>query len=277
MAAIEQGEPFFVEGPDGYEPSPLARSPWAASMLHGRLLAGLAARAIEHEHGDEAFLPTRLTVDMFRSPPMAPITVRTARVRDGNRVRAIDATLSSGGHDVARASAVLLRRAEQPAGTVWAPVEWQVPAPERLPLPDARPGWEPSWETRRITEGGFDAVSQKRTWLRESRPLVAGEALSPLQRAAMAADIANPLANAGDRGLEFINADLTLYLHRLPRSAWIGLEATGHQSADGVAVGSCDIYDLEGRLGYVAVCAVANTRDPEAAARAAGRWSRGGS
>jgi hypothetical protein len=276
VAAIEQGEAFFVEGPDGYAPSSMARSPWSATMLHGRLLAGLAARAIEQEHGDPAFLPTRLTVDMFRSPPMAPITVRTARVRDGHRVRAVDATLSSGGHDVARASAVLLRRAEQPEGTVWQREDWHVPAPERLPLPEARPGWEPSWETRRITEGGFDAVSQKRTWLREARPLVAGEALSPLQRAAMAADIANPLSNAGDRGLEFINADLTLYLHRLPRSDWLGLETTGHQSAEGIAVGSCDIYDLDGRLGYVAVCSVANTKDPAAAARAAGRWSRDG-
>lgn len=271
MGDAQVGEPFFVEGDDGFVPSPLARSPWSEKMLHGRLLAGLAAREVERDLGGDDLQPARLTVDMFRSPPMTPITVRSERARDGNRVRAVDVVLSSGGVDVARASCLLLRRTEQPGGRVWAPEEWRVPAPERLPRPEARPGWEPSWETRRVTEGGFDAVGQKRTWLREARPLVAGEDPSPLQRVAMAADIANPLANAGDRGLEFINADLTLYLHRLPRSAWIGLESTGHESADGVAVGSCDVYDLDGRLGYVAVCAVANARDPEAAARAAGR------
>ena len=41
----------------------------------------------------------------------------------------------------------------------------------------------------------------------------------------MAADFTNPLANSGDQGLEFVNADYTLYLHRLPVGEWIGASA----------------------------------------------------
>jgi len=39
-----------------------------------------------------------------------------------------------------------------------------------------------------------------------------------------AADIANPLANSGTNGLEFINGDITLYIARLPVDEWIGFE-----------------------------------------------------
>ena len=74
-------------------------------MLHGRLLAGLAAWAIERDHGMDGFVPCRLTVDMFRNPPMAPAEVVTTLVRGGGRVRAMDAVVRMGGIDVSRASA----------------------------------------------------------------------------------------------------------------------------------------------------------------------------
>ena len=76
-------------------------------------------------------------------------------------------------------------------------------------------------------------------------------------RAAAAADFANPLSNGGDAGLNFVNADVTLYLHRLPVGEWIGFEVASHQSASGVAVGECTLYDVEGPIGRSAVCAVA--------------------
>ena len=43
---------FFTSSADGFVPTEHARGPWAPSMLHGRLLAGLAARAIEAEVPD---------------------------------------------------------------------------------------------------------------------------------------------------------------------------------------------------------------------------------
>ena len=101
-------EPFFVPSELGLLPGAKAVGPWATDMLHGRLLAGLAAWAIERDHGMEGFLPSRLTVDMFRNPPLEPAEVVTALVRGGRRVRAMDAVVRMGGKEVSRASALFL-------------------------------------------------------------------------------------------------------------------------------------------------------------------------
>jgi acyl-CoA thioesterase len=229
-------------------------------MLHGRLLAGLAARAIESDTNHPEFHVARLTVDLFRSPPMAPVQVATNLVRDGRRIRSIDVTLTSTGVEVARVRALLLRRAEQPSGQVWSPPEWSVPGPDEIDQLVFEGAQFPMPEMRPITAGGFGAYEQKRTWLRETRELVAGEALSPFVRVALAADFTNPFANSGDQGLHFINADITIYLRRFPQGEWIGFEVATHLSGDGIAVGQCTMYDLLGAIGLSSVCAVANPR-----------------
>jgi acyl-CoA thioesterase len=127
------------------------------------------------------------------------------------------------------------------------------------------------WETRPITGSAFPrsgpglgAIQQKRAWIRETRLLVAGEPLTPFVRAAVAADYTNPFANSGNRGLNFVNADITLYLHRLPATAWIGFEVASHHSDAGVCVGECTLYDEQGAIGKSIVCGVANQRVPGA-------------
>src|SRR5436309_2348815 len=80
------------------------------------------------------------------------------------------------------------------------------------------------------------------------------------RHAAMVADFTNPFANSGSNGLEFINADITLYLHRDPDGPWIGMETADHQSAAGIAIAECRLYDQHGPIGRSAVCAVANRR-----------------
>jgi hypothetical protein len=39
-----------------------------------------------------------------------------------------------------------------------------------------------------------------------------------------------PFANAGDQGLGYINSDVTLYLHRLPVTPWVGFEVVNHHA-----------------------------------------------
>ena len=88
---------YFVSTADGLQPVPEARSPWADDMLHGRLLAGLAARGAEDATDDAEVRLARLTVDMFRSPPMTPFEVVTQPIRDGRRVRVLEISMRSGG------------------------------------------------------------------------------------------------------------------------------------------------------------------------------------
>ncbi|NRQ37228.1 thioesterase family protein [Nonomuraea sp. NN258] len=225
-------------------------------MLHGRLLGGLAAMAIEQAHGDAALHPARLTVDLFRNSPMTPVTVTTTLVRDGRRIRVADALITTAQGVIGRASAVLLKRSEQPDGELPATPAWD----ERPPSgPPPASEWDPPFDLWRLTEWG--EPGPRRVWLRDTRPLVDGVPETPLTRAALAADFASPLSTLGAAGLAFINADYTLTLGRLPAGELIGLESTGHVSADGVATGQCTMHDATGPVGFVAVTALANPSD----------------
>jgi len=251
-------EPFFVaDGLHRFLPNDVCRGPWDRNSLHGRVVAGLLAHEVETNHGDPAFQCARLTVDLYRVLPFAPVDVSSKVVRDGNRIRVVDAEFTSGGVSVARASAVLLRKAENPSGTVWSPTPWEVPSPSTLPPPEAA---NPMWETR-VIDHGFGSTSQKRAWLRETRQLIDGVELTPLVRVAFASDFTNPFANSGSEGLQFVNADITLYIHRLPRTEWLGFEVVEHHAEAGIAVGECVINDEHGAIGRSLVCALANRRN----------------
>ncbi|HEX5369715.1 MAG TPA: thioesterase family protein [Dehalococcoidia bacterium] len=260
-------EPFFVaDGPRRFLPNEVCRGPWDRNSLHGRVVAGLLAHEVETAHGDPAFQCARLTVDLYRVLPFAPVDVTTTVVRDGNRIRVVDAEFTSSGVSVARASAVLLRKAENPAGSVWGPPEWDVPGPLDLPVPGVLAGPNaqartPMWETR-VIDNGFGSTSQKRAWLRETRQLIDGIELTPLVRVAFASDFTNPFANSGSEGLQFVNADITLYIHRLPRTEWLGFEVVAHHAEAGIAVGECLIHDEVGTIGRSLVCALANRHKP---------------
>ncbi len=222
-------------------------------MLHGRLLGGLAARAIEAEHGQAGFRAARLTVDLFRPGAMEPATVTTTRVRDGRRIRVVDSTVIVGGHEVARASCVLLAEAAEPQGTPWRPEPWRSPHPDTLETRTT----EGHWEIAEV-EGGFGADGRARIWTRETAALVDDEPLSPFVRAAVSGDLASPLANSSSAGLAYINADYTLAMARYPRGEWIGLEAA-HQLADtGISSASCTLYDLDGPFATSTAVALAN-------------------
>jgi hypothetical protein len=244
-------EPLFELQSGILVPTPHAQGPWG-DTLGGRMLAGLVAWGVERDHGDADYQPARLTVDMFRAAPLIPLQVTTTTVRRGHRVRVFDASVHDRqGLEVVRGTVVQLRKGAVPPGTVWAPPEWTPPDPESLPrLRPRKQGWWP-----------FDLrYGERAAWVRELRPFVAEETPTPFLRAALAADVTNGFVNGGDQGLAYINADLTLYLARLPAGEWVGLEVTGHGSDAGVAFGTASMYDLDGRIGHVAVSGVADTR-----------------
>ncbi len=255
-------EPFFILEGTHYVPTPTARGPWNPNSLHGRVIAGLLGAEIERLHGSPDFIPARLTVDMYRLPDLSPVEVVTRVVRTGNRIKVIDAEFISGGISAGRAACQLLKRTETPDGNVWKPQPWDVPKPADIPPPsDGRAGMGGMWAMRRIT-GDFGSVGQKRAWLSEVRELVGGRPLTPFVRVAVSADFASPFANAGDKGLEFINSDVTVYLHREPVGEWIGYDVVNHGATDGVSVGECFLYDEDGPIGSAACCALAQRRAP---------------
>jgi len=252
--------PFFTIDGDRYVPTPAARGPWNATSLHGRVIIGLLGSEIERLHGDPEFIPARLTVDMYRLPDLSPVEVTTRIVREGRRIKVVDAEFISGGVSAGRATCQLLRRTGRPEGTVWKPPPWEVARPQDIPAPEPRnTPMGDMWAVRPIA-GGFGTVGEKRTWMSEVRELVEGRALTPFVRVAVAADFTSPFANAGDQGLRYINSDVTVYLHREPVGEWIGFEVINHGDTEGVAIGECFLYDVAGPIGSASCCALAQAR-----------------
>ncbi|MBB5915630.1 hypothetical protein BJY24_004542 [Nocardia transvalensis] len=89
-------------------------------------------------------------------------------------------------------------------------------------------------------------------------PTVEGERPTPFQLAAGVADVMNLVSNFGDGGLEFINADATLHLARLPEGPEIGLSSTGRVEQDGISVGAAVVFDRTGVIGTASVSGLAN-------------------
>jgi hypothetical protein len=250
-------QPFFTRDGAVFNAMPISRGPWNPQSLHGRVIIGLLAHAIEQCCGDGAYMPARLTVDMYRLPDFSPLTVETRVVRDGYRIKVIDAEVFSGGVSAGRATSQLLRRTENPPGRIWTPPDWDAPSPdEALALSEPQMVLDGMWEMRPIV-GAMGALGPRRTWMAEVRELIGGAPLTPFVRAALASDFASPFANAGEDGLAYINSDVTLYLHRQPKDRWLGFEVVNHGATDGVGVGECWLYDVEGPIGAVTVCALA--------------------
>jgi hypothetical protein len=251
-----KAEPFFRRDGRLYAPQPVARGPWSPTSLHGRVVSGLLAAEIERQYGGPEFMPARFTIDMYRLPDFTPAEVTLKPVREGHRIKVIDAEYICNGVSMARATCQLLRRSQNPPGNAWSPPDWDAPKPDDIP--EQRDGWN-MWTTRPIS-GGFGSGGVRRQWMSEVRELVGDEALTPFTRVALAADFVSPFANSGDQGLGWINSDICVYLHRLPATQWIGFEVVNHQATDGVAIGECWLYDEAGQIGWGSVAALAQTR-----------------
>jgi hypothetical protein len=252
-----KNEPFFTRSGDRFLPTPAGRSPWDPKFMHGRIVIGLLGQEIERRHGGPAYMPSRLTVDMYRLPDFSPVEVTTRIVRDGKRIKVIDAEFFSDGVSMARATSQLLLRTESPPGRIWSPPDWSAPLPAEITPPDnPRAGMNGMWAARPI-EGAMGTIGPRKIWLSEVREIVGGVPLTPFSRVAVSADFASPFANAGDEGLRYINSDVTVYLHRAPVTEWIGYEVTDHGATDGVAIAQCRLYDERGHIGTSSVTALA--------------------
>jgi hypothetical protein len=250
-------QPFFLpDGDDRFIPTPACAGPWDPKSMHGRVVIGLLGQEIERRHGSADYMPARLTVDMYRLPDHSPVQVTTRVVRDGKRIKVIDAEFFSNGVSMARATSQLLLRTENPPGQVWTPPTWTAAKPADLPPPtDVRAGMRGMWAVRPI-EGAMGTIGPRKIWISELRELVDGIPLTPFTRVAVSSDFASPFANAGDQGLRYINSDVTVYLHRLPVTEWIGYEVVNHGATDGVAIAECWLYDEQGPIGSSSVTAL---------------------
>ena len=237
-------------------PTMMARGPWRPDALHGAAVAALLAGALEIP----ARTLTRICVDLVASVPFAPLTLEVADADGGRRVGRRTVALLAGGVVVARAQGVAIRETHLDLP----PATSEVPNPfAGVPVPDLssprqgiveQVGWE-----------GFDSTAVSLAYLRgDARPahtvcqyvnllvpVVAGEPISAVSRAAVAADFGSshtyrrlPFAD-----WTFMNADLTVSLVRPPADGWVGLACTSLAGAHGAGITMATLADEHGVLG----------------------------
>lgn len=271
--------PLFEQDGAFYLPTKAGRGYWQEGTLNGAAVAALTGYVIERDFGADDLVPTRFTVDMLRMPPAVPLTVTTEAIHDGNRLKLIEARIVANGKLVTRATCQFVRTIEQPANPVWQTPAWVVPHPETLPQLhrfsrwDARPIPAEFARMARTTPEGGDAASgnppvlgdlgepqTRQIWMKARGEIVAGHALTPFTQIAMTGDFSSPLTHSSRFGIDFVNTDFTVYLHRQPQGEWLGYELTGHLSEAGVAAGECRLHDLSGPIGTINVAAAAQVR-----------------
>lgn len=245
---------FTQSAEDTFLPTANAQSHWGADHLNGPSLVGLAAWMLDQRYGNDDFLPTRLTVDLFKAARGLPTVVGTRLIRDGRRVRNSECELLQNGVAVVRATLVQYRRSSAPSGEEWSAAA-EFPHPEVDDTRYSHMGSDQSGWSDGIAE--HQNASRKR-FINRALDAVEGVENGPFVDAAMVAEATSLVTNLGSAGIGYINGDLTVGLARLPRDEWIGVQADSHWAGDGVTVGTATLFDSVGPFGTGLVTALSN-------------------
>jgi acyl-coenzyme A thioesterase PaaI-like protein len=252
------GDALFQLDGEHVVPTEFARGPWSPDALHGGPVAALLARAVESIPTDEPMHVIRLTVELLRPVPLAPLAVTASVSRPGRKVQLVDARISSGDRDVAWGRALRVRL--QPSGhsTPAGPVPGvDAAAPPAHDRGHASPSTVATYRAfhnagaeMRYVAGDFDRRGPATVWVRLAVPVVAGEEITPLQRVVAAADFGNGVSSELDfTQYLFINPDLTVYLHRPAIGEWVCLDASTTIGVPGAGVAQSALWDAHGPIG----------------------------
>lgn len=247
---------------DVFIPTDFAISSWG-NIVRGPAVTGLLARALRRAVPVESMVPTRTTVDLHSPVPMQPLSTQTRVIREGRRLRLLEADLVADGRVLARARSLWLRpnpEAQTADNHPWEP-DTDIPFLGNGP-------WNPTEEGRIFWSEGGEWTVDGRTVRNDNRkavwqiavPTVEGETPSAFQIAATASDVSNLAAGWGPNGLDFINADATLSLSRLPVGDGVGVLALDRTEHDGIAIGTTMLFDRLGKFGSGSVTTIFERR-----------------
>ena len=246
-------EAFYERDGSRWLSTELTRGPWDPGAQHAGPPAALLGGEIERTLG-EGFQVARVTFEILRGVPIAPLFAEASVVRPGRRVQMVTGSLSDGDGELIRATAWGIRTAPLHLPAAAQAGEDRVPGPEQGTAREFFPtgedvGYHTAMEYR-FLRGAFREPGPATVWMRMRYPLLAGEAPSPLQRTLIAADSGNGVSAALDwRRFLFINVDLTVQLERLPEGEWVCLDAVTRPQPHGVGSSDTVLRDRRGRIG----------------------------
>ncbi len=258
---------FYVSQGGRFVSSELTRGPWDPNFQHAGPPTALIARELERTPAalapEASWQFGRVTFEILRPVPIAPLTVSTEVVRPGRSVELLEATLADdAGEPLIRASAWRVARKQVELPPALASEEAESPARRDTPLPAPAAGspesffdtgrdvgYHTAMEYRFLT-GRFLDPGPATVWMRMLAELVAGEQPSPLQRVLTAADSGNGVSSTLDLSRYlFINVDLSVHLHRMPATEWVCLDAITVPEPTGIGLADTALHDERGPIG----------------------------
>ena len=229
-----------------------AAGPWDPRMQHGSAPAGLAVWSAEAIPTPVPMRIARVTIDLMRPVPLAPLTLEREVLRQGRKIQLCEVRILAGGVVVAAASVLKIKaqRLVLPDEIAELPVELAGPEQSRPDPAQFSSSAFVSGMSVRAARGKFGVKGPGAIWYRIDRPLIEGGGISQAMRAVIAADFCNGTAPALDfREWTFINADLTVNLAREPVGEWILLDGDCWIGSDGAGLAMARLADARGYFG----------------------------
>lgn len=243
---------FHLDG-DVAVASGLAAGPWDPTMQHGGAPSSLVAWAAERVPCDTPMRVSRLTIDLLRPVPVAPLQVAAEVVRQGRKIQVLSIRLLANGTEVVRASVLKVRRLPIDLPTGLGPPQLSLPGPDAGVPQEIGGGGGNAFGAGfdiRAVEGAFGRSGPGKIWFRLNREVVAGEPVTGVMRAAATADFSNGVGAVLDFSQwTYINGDLTISLARDPVGDWILLDAETWIGPDGGGLAAGRLADREGFFG----------------------------
>lgn len=250
---------FTVEttvGGEWFLPTEFARGPWDADACHGGPPTALLARAAEGALPELAL--ARLTVELVRPVPMAGFSIGTEVVKAG-RATGTTRSVILDADGAARAVGTGMHIARSPVPLFPATLDNSGTVTPRLA--DAEPGEFPITRIRHDQPGFSRSVTTRyaldetpstgatTVWM-QTIAVLPGEEPSPFQRICPLADCGNAFSrHAEPDKVQFINADLTVALHRDPVGSWMGSRVWSHWQPSGIGLADALLFDDDGPVG----------------------------
>ncbi len=251
---------IFVREGEWIVPTELARGPWNPNALHGGPVAGLcAALAERHTDGELPPFVARVTVELLRPVPLAPLRATTVTRRPGRSVAWVDVHLADDdGREVATARALRVHHVDSslPVGNHANPPVDPIPEPDSAaPQAIGVEGNVGFWSAIdfRLVRGDWIEPGPGAAWFRLRVPLIADEPTSPLARVCSAADFGSGVGNpVRQSSTSTINPEITVHVHRDLQGEWVGLESIAWAHGEGMGLCESRLFDVTGPLGRAA-------------------------
>ncbi len=234
--------------------SPHAAGPWDANMQHGSAPAALVVWAAEAIPTPVPMRIARVTIDLMRPVPVAPLTLETEVLRQGRKIQLCAVRLRAGNTVVVGATVLKIKVQSLALPPEIADVALTLPGPDQSPVEEPSHSSSPfvTGISLRAARGHFGAPGPGAIWYRVDRPLIEASPVSQAMRAVVAADFCNGTAAALDfRDWTFLNADLTVNFARMPVGEWILVDAESWIGPDGAGLAMARLADANGYFGRV--------------------------